>query len=322
MDRRKARYTTATFAALRDRIAYLEVQLDELTRTCTCRRGGEHDSPAIYTDADHQTQQDDPPSDSGIQASQAATLVVERQNSPGASRSHHNIDWTGASHDLQLSETSVFHGFDLGGPSFELLWIGAQQQGAQLLPFLAITATDALLQVDLTIGETFYLGPTSNRHLVTQGEIDTSSARSYHPGTTGNDPQFTLAPDAVLLQEDHIFTQYYEQVNTTLPLFQKEALFEERASLPPVLFHAIMVIGAYFSYSEGPAVQEVDPSSLIRSHLGHFTARLASDMAKCSLTNVKAFLLRSYFAVLQGSLSAATIYLSRLFAGACEDNPY
>ncbi|KAL3477425.1 hypothetical protein BJX99DRAFT_257454 [Aspergillus californicus] len=265
LDRRKSRHTHVEFKALHNRLAYLEEQVRLLS-------GGQQT-------IDTETVTRGPDADST-----SVAMSVQPQGDE-TSFSWDNLD-LGDDWILELPP---------------LPW----DNDRRLLVRSLFAKKGSELQFDDESGRTAYVGPTSNRHLMT-----TISSRAQWIASKVPSENISIGMHEVVLLR--IFQQ---KVHSTFPVLCENICAElpqiiQEAVAHPFLYSIVLAAAAFLVDDDALIQWRVSRETLVDLYCDKFTSGVGHELDTCSFQNVKAFLIRAYLDSLRGKLESATIFNS------------
>ncbi|WQF84025.1 hypothetical protein CDEST_09039 [Colletotrichum destructivum] len=284
VDGRKTRHSEAEFLALRNRIAFLESRLTA-SQPIPSKEG--HDTQLV-THSGCNTPQ--PP----CREEDVAALEANDEQRAWA------IGTNGADNVVGVLRTPEYWQID---ELFPGLTPTAHSESSLLQVFVSILGS---FWNDRTSGKRLYVGPTSNLHLseAPAPPIVPSSwlQRVVRP---------PLASCGAALPEDELLNCYWVHVNPHFQLYSSEHEIKNHMRRNPLLRTSVLAVGGLF-LEAGDA--DSDERSLVRDSyiercVERFTRLSGEAIEVVSLSNVQAFLLRSYLATMMGRLESATIFL-------------
>lgn len=310
VDLRKARHTAAEFRALTDRVEYLEAQLHRIQNS--------ESLPEI---------QALPPLD---EENNFLNHLIN--DSPDEADNNNNTN-----QDLVLhSDVTSSYGFDLTFDTvvdvndfnlqnlddIYLDWIGTtfppyagillddHQEESSSLALNALATNIAKLQINVQSGETFYVGPTSNRHLIQRPSESPLASRLVPSPPIHADIDTEVTLELSDKQKCFLLRIFLEKIQPILPIFDDDAFPSQPQELPPILRYAVLTIAAYVAGSGYSDELGADSRDIVTLYKRKFTYILGAEIEQCRLDNIKAFVLRTYLAVLQGHLESSNMFLS------------
>ncbi|KAK7414953.1 hypothetical protein QQX98_006278 [Neonectria punicea] len=278
VDLRKARHTAVEFKALNNRIAYLEQQVKDLEN-----QSGQavETSPRVEPDPDHISD---------------THLVGPTKN-----------DTIKLPEILGMSAWDALDATDEWMDENPLLTSWDQAQISLVRDYLATKLPQ--LQVEKN-GKTFYVGPTSNLHLLSRGKTDSQSISSIStPGGSA------LQRTSLRAHEERLFETFRTKVHPSFPILGDEYVLEgsqviSQAISHPLLFYSILGTASFVAGDDFSTPWGHSRTDALEFYTAKFTAISGKELENCSFNNVKAFILRAYLEALRGRLESATIFNS------------
>lgn len=273
VDGRKTRHKEPEVAALLDRIAFLEQKLDDLGEPSSDRMPHTpQTSRDSAFDENSWIPSDDP---------------VWSTNLPLPSDAHSTVvdDYLStASHILMPNQ-------DFLAEASSSASTGAKE--AALSPLGGLVSVMGDLQLDTATGETRWVGPTSNLHVM-----------PYFLRLNNRDQALCgdgSIESSVLHHEAVAVFSFWTQFHPHFPIFGIDAAEDAlHTEWPDIIHHMMLALGHFFHHP--------DTKSCVQHQLEQFTNLLGREVDNLCVRNVEAFLLRAYLAVVMGKLESATIF--------------
>lgn len=284
VDGRKTRHSEAEFLAMRNRIAFLESQLT--ADHATPSKEG-HDTQLVTRSGCDTTQ---PP----CREEDVAALEADDEQRAwaiGTNDAENVVDALRTPEHWQIDE--LFPG----------LTPTAHSESSLLQVFVSILGS---FWNDRTSGKRLYVGPTSNLHLAEAPALPIVPSSWLQ--RVARPP---LAPCAATLPEDELLNCYWVHVNPHFQLYSSEHEVKNHMHRNPLLRTSVLAVGGLFheARNAGPDEQSLVRDPYIECCVERFTRLSGEAVEVVSLSNVQAFLLRSYLATMTGRLESATIFL-------------
>jgi hypothetical protein len=209
--------------------------------------------------------------------------------------------------DIQLDETYL-NWIGSNFLSYADLSVDDHQEDSSSLALNALATNLANLQINIQSGETFYVGPTSNRHLIQR------PPESFPPPLIPSPPNIADIDTEVTIslsneQKNFILGLFLRKIQPIIPVFDDDCFPSQPEELPPILRYAVLAVAAYVAGSDFTEEMGFNPRDIVTFYKKKFTYIIGSEFEQCRLDNIKAFVLRTYLAVLQGHLESANIFL-------------
>ncbi|KAJ5698491.1 hypothetical protein N7462_000496 [Penicillium macrosclerotiorum] len=288
-DGRKSRPTKSEIGVLKTHIAYLQSQLEESKRTVDRLQQGQF----VTQDA-----------------TVASLAFVDPQcmASESAEASLHQPaqEW-----GLDVDVDDYFDPLDKAAQT-DAKSQGSSSNLAQPDPIEALSSVVAKIYLDEYTGESYYLGPTSNLHLLgLTPDSHASSEMKSSPSTYSQGSESFACPP---VPASHLARVFEAKVYAHFPLFSNSSTdrfhaFPMSSSLK-FLSDQVLAIGAW-------SLDEHDSyyghrTSCIEFFNRKFQESLSHEIKHISLISAQAFLLRSYLLTLNGEVGTSTVMLGKL----------
>lgn len=177
----------------------------------------------------------------------------------------------------------------------------------------ALSMSFARLQTDDSTGEIFYVGPTSNRHLMKRFQNVDNMMVAHRSFSTTGAGEFYDKEDAINVKEsyleDYLMDVYRKTVHSTIPVFSKDDFPHSARQLPFILRCVVLAVAAYYAPADSLTKFGILSEETTGFYLSRFTSVMGPEIERSCIVNIKAFILQSYLAMLQGHSQSASIFL-------------
>ena len=154
------------------------------------------------------------------------------------------------------------------------------------------------------------MGPTSNRHLVKRFQNLARRRSSFASSPTSTEQPRNTEENNI---EDYLMHVYRSTVHTTISVFARDAFPQSARELPFILRCVVLAVAAYFEPEDSLAKIGLLPEETVLFYLRQFIDVMGHEIERSCVVNIKAFILRSYLAMLQGQSQQASIFLGMSF---------
>jgi hypothetical protein len=264
---------------------------------------------------------------------QLRNLEDKKQTTSGAGQGHlipfgnHNILQPLESEFLDVDEYELFPDFDLGYTAdasnpwwieyadgfenySELESLGKIQQNNIPDALEALTSVIANLHIEDDNGQAYYVGPTSNMHMLRRPFINPTPGPSrVRPVRSVFDSQSISGPT---IPRPYLLDIYWSQFEQYFPSFSESLWQDYRSGKSQshsldFMDDMICAVG-YWHLKPGDRCFQFREVGL-EFHMQRFTSAVGQEVDHVCLSNVRTFLLRSYLAIMEGKTESATIFL-------------
>lgn len=168
------------------------------------------------------------------------------------------------------------------------------------------------LQIDQKNDNTFYVGPTSNLHLLNGSPVDSKLSAM----TTLPTARILEEPKSLRAHENQLLEIFRTQIHPTFPILEDQCVLQlsqvvSQASSHSLLFYSILGAASFFAGQDSFAQLGYSRTDVLDIYTQKFRTQAGKELENCCFQSVKAFLLRAYLDALRGKLESATIFNSK-----------